>query len=112
VNGTMPVPSKVRAPVPVGLSRERLETSLARLEAYRLALVVAPAGSGKTTLLAQLAAVTGVPTAWYRAEIWDRDEPALVGHLRVALRSATSRSSRSTTCFGRWTTGPASAPRW
>ena len=88
VNGTMPVPSKVRAPVPVGLSRERLETTLARLEAYRLALVVAPAGSGKTTLLAQLAAVTGVPTAWYRAEIWDRDEPALVGHLRVALRSA------------------------
>ena len=82
------MPSKIRPPAVSGLPRERLEAALASLETYRLALVVAPAGSGKTTLLARLAAITGVPTAWYRAEVWERDEASLVAHLRLALRTA------------------------
>ncbi len=82
------MPSKIRPPAPAGLPRERLETQLASLDAYRLALVVAPAGSGKTTLLARLASLSGAPVAWYRAEIWDRDEASLVAHVRLALRSA------------------------
>ncbi|MEZ0240437.1 MAG: BTAD domain-containing putative transcriptional regulator [Chloroflexota bacterium] len=81
------VPAKVRVPAAGGLARERLDSLLARIHEYRLALIVAPAGSGKTTLLGHLAAAVQSPVAWYRAEIWDGDERAVVTHLTRAIES-------------------------
>ncbi|HYN70736.1 MAG TPA: BTAD domain-containing putative transcriptional regulator, partial [Candidatus Eisenbacteria bacterium] len=83
------VPAKVRAPAAGGLARERLDALLARIHEYRLALVVAPAGSGKTTLLSHLAAAAQSPVAWYRAEIWDGDERAMVTHLGRAIEATS-----------------------
>ena len=64
---------------------ERLDALLDSVWSYRLGLVVAPAGAGKTTLLARFAARAPGPVGWYRAEPWDRDEPALLRHLEAAL---------------------------
>jgi DNA-binding SARP family transcriptional activator len=85
------IPAKVRVPPSDALPRERLETLLATIWRFRLGLVVAPAGSGKTTLLARFAAGAGVPVAWYRAETWDADEPAVLRHLEAALAAALPR---------------------
>ncbi len=82
------VPAKVRVPPADGLLRERLQARLAGIWQYRLGLVIAPAGSGKTTALANFAAASANPTAWYRAETWDADEPALLRHLEAALATA------------------------
>lgn len=80
--------AKVRVPPAAALPRERLHALLATIWQRRLAVVVAPAGSGKTTLLADFAASSGVPVAWYRAETWDADEPAILRHLEAALVAA------------------------
>ena len=80
--------AKVRVPPAASLPRERLQSQLETVFRHRLAVVVAPAGSGKTTLLASFAASAGVPVAWYRAETWDTDEPAILRHLEAALTSA------------------------
>ena len=66
------VAAKVRVPPMAALPRERLHALLAAVWERRLAVVVAPAGSGKTTLLADFATASGVPVAWYRAEIVGR----------------------------------------
>ncbi|HEY6056413.1 MAG TPA: BTAD domain-containing putative transcriptional regulator, partial [Candidatus Limnocylindrales bacterium] len=71
--------------------RERLESLLARVDDYRLGLVVGPAGSGKTTLLARLAELLPGPVAWYRAESWDGETPALMAHLSSAIETAIGR---------------------
>lgn len=80
--------AKVRVPPAAALPRDRLRALLTTIWQHRLAVVVAPAGSGKTTLLADFAASSGVPVAWYRAETWDADEPAILRHLEAALASA------------------------
>ena len=82
------VPAKVRIPSAAALPRDRLEARLGDAFERRLTLLVAPAGSGKTTLLAQFAAACGAPTAWYRAEALDRDEPTLVRHLEASLAAS------------------------
>jgi DNA-binding SARP family transcriptional activator len=82
------VAAKVRIPPAAALPRERLHALLASIWERRLAVVVAPAGSGKTTLLADFAASSGRPVAWYRAETWDADEPAVLRHLEAAIVSA------------------------
>jgi DNA-binding SARP family transcriptional activator len=87
-SGSPVVAAKVRVPPATALPRERLHALLATIWQRRLAVVVAPAGSGKTTLLADFAASAGVPVAWYRAETWDADEPAVLRHLEAALTSA------------------------
>jgi DNA-binding SARP family transcriptional activator len=82
------VAAKLRIPTTEALPRERLEARLDALWRHRLTLVIAPAGSGKTTLLARFAANATVPVAWYRAETWDADEPALLRYLEAALTRA------------------------
>jgi DNA-binding SARP family transcriptional activator len=82
------VAAKIRVPPAAALRRERLQALLETVWQRRLGVVVAPAGSGKTTLLASFAASAHVPVAWYRAETWDADEPAILRHLEAALVSA------------------------
>jgi DNA-binding SARP family transcriptional activator len=79
------------------IDRVRLRDLLGRVWQHRLALIVAPAGSGKTTLLAQFVGSTEKPSAWYRAEAPDAEEPALVAHLERACASAVPNIST-----GRW----------
>jgi DNA-binding SARP family transcriptional activator len=82
------IAAKVRVPPAAALRRDRLQLLLETVWQRRLGVVIAPAGSGKTTLLAGFAAAADVPVAWYRAETWDADEPAMVRHLDAALTTA------------------------
>lgn len=82
--------SKIRVPADKGLPRQRLDDVVAALQPHRLGLVVAPAGFGKTTLLAHYAAVSTTPVAWYRAEVADASEGAVVAHLEQALTGAVA----------------------
>lgn len=111
---TLVIAAKVRVPPAAALRRDRLQTLLETVWQRRLGVVVAPAGSGKTTLLAGFAAAVDVPVAWYRAETWDADEPAMVRHLDAALTTALPslaggwhRVEDAATALERWTGGRA-----
>ena len=106
--------AKVRVPPAAALRRDRLQALLETVWQRRLGVVVAPAGSGKTTLLAGFAAAADVPVAWYRAETWDADEPAIVRHLDAALTTALpslaggwDRVEDAAAALERWTGGKA-----
>jgi DNA-binding SARP family transcriptional activator len=51
-------------------------------------MIVAPAGAGKSTLLGRFVARASGPTAWYRADAWDRDPVRMLRRLESALRAA------------------------
>ena len=105
------VAAKVRVPPATALPRERLQLLLDSIWSRRLGVVIAPAGSGKTTLLAEFATGSGVPVAWYRAEIVGRrrglDGPPPRGG---AAAGAAGRARRLGHGPGRGT-GPRGEPR-
>ena len=57
------LPGCIDRPRPLGLARP-----------WPIVVLAAPGGSGKTCLAAQIAKVTGGPTAWFLADELDRDE--------------------------------------
>ena len=85
------VDAKVRPPAFRGLVRRRCCELLTGLDDRRLAIVLAPAGFGKTTMLAQfadIAAASGDPVAWYRAEVTDGQPEVALAHLERAMQVA------------------------
>ena len=73
---------------------DRVDARLETVWQHRVGLVVAPAGSGKSTLLSRFALRHSGPVGWYRAEGWDRDEPALLAHVEAALAPALNGTPR------------------
>jgi DNA-binding SARP family transcriptional activator len=77
---------KVTPPaLPPCIERPRL---LRRVRHARVVVLSAPGGHGKTCFAAQVAAATGGPVAWFRADEMDRDRASVVAQLFTALGTA------------------------
>ncbi|MBI5420373.1 MAG: tetratricopeptide repeat protein [Deltaproteobacteria bacterium] len=84
--------TKLRPPSKVvhHLPRVRLSTELARMVAFRLALVSAPAGSGKTTVLSEWYSALRklhVAAAWLSLDDFDNEPRRFLAHLVSAIQA-------------------------
>ena len=78
------LPGCIDRPRPIGLAWP-----------WPIVVLAAPGGSGKTCLAAQIAKVTGGPTAWFLADELDRDESGAAIAARRVVRPGVALARRS-----------------